>query len=118
VLRLDPVAPERQHRAIVLLNRQLLANLQLTANPDRVGMYPLQLPVDKVRVGINELTIVPDTLVPAGVAGSRFGWRNPQDLLGVRLWYVRVLAPPQSAILPLDDSCGKPCGGRGGNSGL
>ena len=99
VLRLDPVAPERQRRAIVLLNRQLLANLQLTSNPDRVGTYSLQLPADKVRVGINELTIVPDALVPAGAAGSRFAWRNPQDLLGVRLWYVRVLAPPTEAPL-------------------
>jgi hypothetical protein len=102
VLRLDPVAPDRQRRAIVLLNRQLLANLQLTTNPDRVGAYPLSLPLDKVRVGINELTIVPDTLVPAGAAGPRFAWRNPQDLLGVRLWYVRVIVPPQSTISRLD----------------
>ena len=98
VLRLDPVAPERQRRAIVLLNRQLLANLQLTSNLDRVGTYPLQLPADKVRVGINELTIVPDALVPAEVGGARFDWRNPQDLLGVRLWYVRVLAPPTGVV--------------------
>ena len=97
VLRLDPVAPERQRRAIVLLNRQLLANLQLTSNPERVGAYPLQLPSEKVRAGINELTIVPDTLVPAGEAGPRLAWRNPRDLIGVRLWYVRVLAPPVEA---------------------
>jgi hypothetical protein len=95
VLRLDPVAPDQQRRATVLLNRQLLAILQLRSNPDRVGTYPVQLPSDKVRVGINELTIVPDTLVPAAAAGSRFSSRNPQQLLGLRLWYVRVLAPPQ-----------------------
>jgi hypothetical protein len=94
VLRLDPVAPDRQHRAIVLLNRQLLATLLLTWNPDRVGTYPLQLPFDKVRVGSNELTIVPDRLVPAASAGVRFGTQDPDDRLGVRLWYVRVLAPP------------------------
>jgi hypothetical protein len=91
VLRLDPVAPDRQHRAVVLLNRQLLAVLHLTWNPERVGAYPLQLPSDKVRAGSNELTIVPDTLVPAASAGSRFASRDPHDLLGVRLWYVRVL---------------------------
>lgn len=91
VLRLDPVAPERQHRAVVLLNRQLLATLILTWKPDRVGSYPLVLPSDKVRVGMNELTIVPDTLVPAASAGSRYGFRDPVDRLGVRLWYVRVL---------------------------
>ena len=97
VLRFDPVAAELQRRAIVLLNRQLLANLQLTSNPDRVGSYSLQLPREKVRVGLNELTLVPDTLVPAGSAGPRFAWRNPQDLLGVRFWYVRVLAPPHAS---------------------
>jgi hypothetical protein len=94
VLRLDPVAPDRQHKAVVLLNRQLLAILPLTWNPERVGTYPLQLPPDKVRVGINELTIVPDTLVAAGSAGARFAGRDPAALLGVRLWFVRVLAPP------------------------
>jgi hypothetical protein len=93
VLRLDPVAPEQQHRAVVLLNRQLLATLILIPNPDRVGSYPLQLPADKVRVGMNELTIVPDKLVPAASAGSRYAFRDPEDRLGVRLWYVRVLAP-------------------------
>jgi dolichyl-phosphate-mannose-protein mannosyltransferase len=91
VLRLDPVAPDRQHRAVVLLNRQLLAILHLTWNPERVGSYPLQLPSDKVRAGSNELTIVPETLVPAASAGDRFAWRDPRDLLGLRLWYVRVL---------------------------
>jgi hypothetical protein len=93
VLRLDPVAPELQHRAVVLLNRQLLATLVLTWNPDRVGTYPVQLPFDKVRVGSNELTIVPDTLVPAASAGARFATQDPGNRLGVRLWYVRVLAP-------------------------
>jgi 4-amino-4-deoxy-L-arabinose transferase-like glycosyltransferase len=92
VLRLDPVAPERQHRAVVLLNRQLLATLILTWSPDRVGSYPLRLPADKVRIGMNELTIVPDMLVPASAAGSRYASQKPTDHLGVRLWYVRVLA--------------------------
>jgi hypothetical protein len=101
VLRLDPVAPDRQRRATVLLNRQLLAFLQLTSDPERVGAYPLQLPQDKVRVGINELTIVPDTLVPAGLAGPRFSSRDPQELLGIRLWYVRVLAPAHTSQFDL-----------------
>jgi hypothetical protein len=95
VLRLDPVAPERQHRVTVLLNRQLLAILPLTWNPERVGTYPLQLPTDKVRVGINELTIVPDMMVAAESAGLPFASRDPAVLLGVKLWYVRVLAPAQ-----------------------
>jgi hypothetical protein len=90
VLRLDPVAPDRQRRASVLLNRQLLAVLHLNWNPERVGSYPLQLPSDRVRIGSNELTIVPDTLVPA-ISVARFASRDPHDRLGVRLWYVRVL---------------------------
>lgn len=98
VLRLDPVAPDRQRRAVVLMNRQLLATLLLTWNPERVGAYPLLLPADKVRAGMNELTIVPDTLVTAGSAGSRFSWRDPKDLLGVRFWYLRVLASPDSPM--------------------
>jgi hypothetical protein len=93
VLRLDPVAPERQHRAVVLLNRQMLATLILTWNPDRVGSYRFVLPADKIRIGMNELSIVPDTLVPAASAGARYANQDPDDHLGVRLWYVRVLAP-------------------------
>jgi 4-amino-4-deoxy-L-arabinose transferase-like glycosyltransferase len=101
VLRLDPVSPDQQHRAVVLLNKQLLATLLLTWNSDRVGSYPLLLPADKVRVGMNELTIVPDTLVSAGSAGARYASRDPGDRLGVRLWYVRVLAPPSMPVSPL-----------------
>jgi len=93
VLRLDPVSPQQQHRAVVLLNRQMLATLILTWNPDRVGSYPVLLPADKIRVGMNELTIVPDTLVPASSAGARYGNHDPDDRLGVRFWYMRVLAP-------------------------
>lgn len=95
VLRLDPVSPERQHRAVVLLNRQLLAILPLTWNPQRVGSYPLQLPADKVRVGINELAIVPDTLVPAASSSLRLPFDDTRALAGVRLWYVRVLGSPE-----------------------
>lgn len=98
VLRLDPVAPDRQQRAVVLLNGQLLAILHLQWNSERVGAYPLKLAADKIRVGINTLTIVPDTLVPASAGGSRYESRAPGDLLGVRLWYVRVLAPGPAAV--------------------
>jgi len=96
VLRLDPVAPDHQRRAVVLLNNQLLATLLLTWNPQRVGSYPVLLPADKVRVGMNTLTIVPDTLVSAGSAGARYAGRDADERLGVRLWYVRVLAPSSS----------------------
>ena len=91
VLRLDPVAPERQERVTILLNRQLLGALHLSWNPERVGSYRLRLPADKVVAGVNELAIVPETVVPASSAGPRFAWIDPGERIGVRLWYVRVL---------------------------
>jgi hypothetical protein len=38
------------------------------------------------------LTIVPDTLVPAASVALRVPAQQARDNLGVRLWYVRVLA--------------------------
>jgi hypothetical protein len=37
---------------------------------------------------------LPDTTVTAESAGPRFAWLDPADRIGVRLWYLRVLAPP------------------------
>ncbi|MEN3340373.1 MAG: Dolichyl-phosphate-mannose-protein mannosyltransferase [Acidobacteriota bacterium] len=91
VVRLDPVAPELQRRATILLNRQLLGTVYLQSDPLRMGAYRLRLPQDRIRVGVNELTIVPETVVTAGSAGPRFDWLDPSARAGVRLWYVRVL---------------------------
>jgi 4-amino-4-deoxy-L-arabinose transferase-like glycosyltransferase len=93
VLRLDPVAPDRQERVTVLLNRQLLGIVPLRFDPARMGSYRLRLPGPMVRAGSNELTILPDTVVSAASAGPRFDWLDPAARLGIRLWYVRVLAP-------------------------
>ena len=90
-LRFDPVAPAMQHHAAVLLNRQLIASLDLSWDPERVGSYRVHLPEQYVRPGANELVLVPDSLVPASAAGPRFAWVEPGTRLGVRLWYVRVL---------------------------
>jgi hypothetical protein len=95
VLRLDPATPEVQRRATILLNRQLLGSVFLRFDPARMGSYRLRLPEHQVRVGANELTILPETIVTAGSAGPRFDWLDPADRIGVRLWYMRVLAPPQ-----------------------
>jgi hypothetical protein len=91
VLRMDPVAPDRQARVTVLLNRHLLAIVRLGSSPERMGSYRLRLPESEVVVGPNALTLVPDTTVPASSLGPRFAWLDPRDQLGVRLWYVRVL---------------------------
>jgi hypothetical protein len=93
VVRLDPIEPGIQQRLTVLLNRQLLGSVHLRSDPMRMGAYRLRLPEEQVRVGSNELTIVPDTVVTAASAGPRFDWLDASDRIGVRLWYVRVLAP-------------------------
>ena len=90
VVRLDPVVPALR-RMTVLLNRQLVGAVYLRIDPGRMGAYRLRLPREQVRVGSNELTIVPDTLVTAAAAGPRFEWLDQGARPGVRLWYVRVL---------------------------
>ncbi len=94
VLRLDPIAADVQERVTLLLNRQLLGTVTLGWDPERMGAYRLKLPAHQVRAGLNELTIVPETLVTAAAAGSRFQWLGAEQRLGVRLWYLRVLGAP------------------------
>jgi dolichyl-phosphate-mannose-protein mannosyltransferase len=91
VLRLDPVAPDRQDRVAVLFNGQLAGRIRLSWDPQRVGSHRIPLPVEWVKIGDNEITLVPETTVSAGSAGSRFAWLDPADTIGVRMWYVRVL---------------------------
>ena len=91
ILRFDPVSPATQRRATVLFNSQLVGLLRLDWNPLRVGSYSVSLPAAWVKPGINELTIIPDVLVPAKLGGTRFEWIDDSESLGVRLWYVRLL---------------------------
>jgi hypothetical protein len=91
VLRLDPVAPDRQDFVAVLLTGQLVGRIRLSWDPQRVGSHRVALPVEWVKVGDNEITLVPETTVTAGSAGARFAWLDPADTIGVRMWYVRVL---------------------------
>lgn len=91
VLRVDPVEPSVQQRLSVLFNRQFVARFPLSWNPERVGSYRLLLHAHQVRSGDNEVMLVPDTLVAAGRAGPRFAWLKPEERIGIRLWYVRVL---------------------------
>jgi hypothetical protein len=94
VFRFDPVAPALQHRVDVLLNRHVVAHLDLSWDPQRVGSYRVHLPEQYVKAGGNELILVPDALVPAAEAGPRFAWVDAGQRLGLRLWYVRVLGEP------------------------
>lgn len=94
VVRMDPVAPERQRRVMLLVNGQVVAARPLGFDPVRMGAYRVRVPAAVVRAGSNELAVVADALVPAVEAGARFGWLDPSAGLGVRLWYVRILAQP------------------------
>jgi hypothetical protein len=91
VIRIDPVAPDRQDRLDVLFNSQLIGKVQLLWDPQRVGSYRLTLPANWVIVGDNKITLVPASTVTAGSAGPRFAWLDPTDIVGVRMWYLRVL---------------------------
>ena len=91
VLRMDPVQETAGQRVTVLLNRQLVGRPALTWDPQRVGSYRVLLGERAVRAGINELTLIPESLTPARDAGPRFGWLDPDARIGIRLWYVRVL---------------------------
>ncbi len=91
VLRLDPVTPTAPETVDVLFNRHLVGRFRLSWNPERVGSYRLQLRQDIVTAGSNELIIVPASVMPAASAGPRFGWLDPAERIGIRLWYVRVL---------------------------
>ena len=90
-LRIDPVVPSMQRTATVLFNTQVVGLVRLGWNPTRVGSYSVSLPAAWVKSGINELTIIPDAMAPAKLAGPGFDWIDSSKQLGVRLWYVRLL---------------------------
>jgi hypothetical protein len=51
----------------------------------------MRVPRDLVRTWTNSLVLIPSETVPAGSAGERFSWIDPDVPIGIRLWYVRVL---------------------------
>jgi len=89
-LRLDPVEPALQQRVRVLCNRRTVGLLSLAWDPQRVGAYRVVLPEGVVRPGSNELVLIPEPTMAASAAGPRFAWIDPNQPIGVRLWYVRV----------------------------
>lgn len=92
VLRVDPVVPEQGQRLNVLFNGHFVAHLQLGFDPHRVGSYRFRARREHVRQGLNQLVFAPEPTVLAAAAGPRFSWLTPDTRIGVRLWYVRVLA--------------------------
>jgi len=92
VLRLDPVpvgaAPVQRVR--LFLNGQALGTFDLTWNPEMVGRYTAQIPVDLVRVGANELTFQPERLVDAALVADRYPSIATAGPVGFRLWSVMV----------------------------
>lgn len=93
VLRLDPVTASAPSAVHVLFNGHLVGMFRLGSDPQRVGSYRFRVHENMIWRR-NELTIVPESLIAAGTAGERFGWIDPSEQIGVRLWYVRVLPVP------------------------
>lgn len=92
VLRVDPVTPTAPRRLDVLFNRRLVGRLPLALEDGRVGSYTVHITPDMLRRWSNSLELIPSETVTAASTGSRFPWVDPEARIGVRLWYVRVLA--------------------------
>ncbi len=89
-LRLDPVTPDAPRSVTVLLNGRLVGRLALNWNPDRIGLYTVDVDADSVRPGSAVLQLVADTAVPARDAGPRYAWLAPDTRISLRMWYVRI----------------------------
>jgi hypothetical protein len=97
VVRADPVLPDRPASFAVLLNRHLLGHIRFGWDPLRVGSYPMAVPPQMVASASSELTLVADSDVLAGDAGTRYASLDPGRRIAFRLWYVRVIPLPDAA---------------------
>jgi hypothetical protein len=91
-LRMDPAEtqdPVREPRLTVFLNRQRLAEIDLTRDPGRMGAYRLHVPASVVR-RFSRLDLLASHTVPASDAGMHFAALAPDTPVAFRLWYVRV----------------------------
>ena len=91
-LRLDPAEtadPAYQPDVTVFLNRQQLAHLRLSRDPERVGSYRIRVGRDLTRPW-NRLDLVASHLVRAGESGVHYSALPPETPVAFRLWYVRL----------------------------
>ena len=92
VLRMDPIpfdsAPP-QHVQVLLGGREV-AKLALTWNPQRIGAYEIDVPVEIVAGGRTRLDFVADYRWPLDRAGPAFPELARSVTAGFRLWYVRL----------------------------
>jgi hypothetical protein len=88
--RLDPVTPSAPRAVTLLLNGRLLRRLVLDWNPERVGMYYVDVDADLFQPGTVVLQLVADTALPARDAGPRYAWFAPDTPISLRVWYVRI----------------------------
>jgi hypothetical protein len=90
-IRMDPPdRPGLTATAAIFVNRHHLGDVALVSTEGRMGSYRFSIPADLVE-GANRLRIMAPTLVPAGQAGPQFAFLPPDQLVGLRLWYVRVV---------------------------
>ena len=96
VLRVDPVAPGTGQRLNVVFNGQFVRRFGLDYDPQRVGAYQLRIPAAHVRAWRNHLTLLPEPTIAAASAGPAYAWMAPNEQIGIRVWYVRVLGAADS----------------------
>jgi hypothetical protein len=92
-LRIDPALtrdPAHQPRVTVFFNRRQLARLDLTRNPERMGMYRFAVPREAVS-SWNRIDLLASHTVPARDAGKPFASLAPDTPVAFRLWYVRAV---------------------------
>lgn len=92
VLRIDPLEhPDSPpQRVRVLLNGQPVGNFNLQWNPERIGEYELIPPTRILRKGINELTLLTETMIPMERAGTAFPEIARDQSVGLRFWYIAI----------------------------
>ena len=88
-LRLDPLPDRLDQRVRVFIDGTLAATHPLTWSADRVGSYEVAVAPD-LAGKIVRLTVVADTIAPAGAAASRYPGISETQPVAFRMWYVRV----------------------------
>ena len=90
VIRMDPVPSNPAQRVHVFLDRQPIGSITLAWDPARVGSYQVAVPSNLAGRRLAPLTLVADSIAPAGNAASLYPGILPGQAVAFRLWYVRV----------------------------
>jgi hypothetical protein len=92
IIRMDPVEtadPAYQPTVDLFLNGKAIAQLRLTREPGRIGVYRVPVPRVLARE-VSTLDFVASHVVAVADAGPNFAWLPRDAKVAFRLWYVRV----------------------------